>query len=100
MNIEEISVKLIEVDQRSKSNTHRIDKLEESTTALNRLTTAIEVMVTKQDYIADRVDCLNTKVTELESKPGKRWDGLVEKLIWALVSAALGALLVWLGIQI
>lgn len=99
MNLEEVSAKLIALDQRSKSNTHRIDRLEESTTVLNRLTTAMEVMATKQGYIAEKVDGLDAKVTELEGKPGKRWEGLVEKLIWFIVSAALGALLVWLGIQ-
>ena len=99
MNNEEISVKLTEVEQRSKSNTHRINKLEQSTTALNRLTTAVEVMVTKQDYIADKVDGLDAKVTEIECKPGKRWDGLVEKLFWAVAAALVGFLLAQVGLQ-
>jgi hypothetical protein len=92
MTNEEISVKLTEVDQRSKSNTNRIDKLEQSATALSELTTAIKVMATKQDYIADKVDSLDAKVTEIECKPGRRWDGLVDKLIYA----AAGAFIVWL----
>lgn len=93
MTNEEISVKLTEVDQRSKSNTHRIDKLEQSTAALNELTTAVKVMVTKQEYIADKVDSLDTKVTEIECKPGKRWDALVEKLVWAVAAALVGYML-------
>lgn len=98
MTNEEISIKLTEVDQRSKSNTHRIDKLEQSTAALNELTTAVKVMVTKQEYIADKVDGLDAKVTELECKPGKRWDGLVEKLIWAVAAAVVGFLLAQVGL--
>lgn len=98
MNIEEISVKLTEVDQRGKSNTHRIDKLEQSTTALSELTTAIKVMATKQDYIAEKVDSLDAKVTEIECKPGKRWDSLVEKIVWLVVAAALGGLLTYIGL--
>lgn len=98
MTNEEISVKLTEVDQRSKSNTHRIDKLEQSTTALSELTTAIKVMATKQDYIADKVDSLDAKVTEIECKPAKRWDGLVEKLIWAVAAAVVGFLLAQVGL--
>ena len=100
MNIEEISVKLVEVEQRGKSNMHRIGKLEESTAALNRLTTAVEVMVTKQDYIADKVDAMDAKVTEMECKSGKRWDALVEKIIWAVVAAAIGFALAGIGIGI
>jgi len=95
---EDLGVKLAEVEQRSKSNTHRIDKLEQSTAALNELTTAVKVMVTKQDYIADKVDSLDAKVTEIECKPGRRWDALVEKLIWAVVAAIVGFLLAQVGL--
>jgi len=98
MTNEELSIKLTEVDQRGKSNTDRINKLEQSTAALNELTTAVKVMVTKQDYIADKVDGLDAKVTDLEKKPGKRWDGLVEKIVWAVAAAVVGFLLAQIGV--
>ena len=37
--------RLTQVEQRSKSNTHRLEKLEASTEAINRLATSMEVMV-------------------------------------------------------
>lgn len=98
MTNEEISVKLTEVDQRSKSNTHRIDKLETDTKAINELATSIRVMVTKQDTLTEKVDCLTSDVKDLKSKPGKRWDSLVEKLIWAVVAAVVGFLLAQVGL--
>lgn len=93
MNQEEIAMKLTEVDARCKSNTHRIDKLEESTEAINRLATSVEVMATKQDAIGVSVDKLVSKVDTMEAKPGKRWDKLISSLIGALA----GAFLVWVA---
>ena len=80
--------RLTAVEERSKSNSHRLDKVEASTAAINRLATSMEVMASRQEQVADTVDRLDGKVTALEGKPGKRWDGFVEKLIWAVAAAA------------
>jgi len=96
---DEISVKLTEVDQRAKSNTRRIDKLELSTDSLNELTIAVKEMVLKQNYVADTVDKLDKKVEALEQKPAKRWDGLVDKIILTIVAALVGFGLARLGLM-
>ena len=45
---------------------------------------------------------LSDKVDTLEQKPAKRWDGLVDKVIYgivgALVTAFVGALVYFLGV--
>ena len=80
------------VEDRSKSNTLRLNKLEENTAVLNRLATAVEVMATKQDTMGESVERLEGKVDSLETKPAKRWEGLLDKML--LVVA--GAFLAWL----
>lgn len=90
--------RLAAVEQRAKSNTHRLDKLEESTQILNRLATSMEVMAQRQEQVADTVDKLDSKVTALENKPAKRWDALVDKTIWAVTAALLGYVLGQLGL--
>lgn len=89
----EFAEKLAEVEQRSKSNTHRLDKLEENTTVLNRLATAVEVMATKQDTMGESVERLEGKVDSLEAKPAKRWDGLIDKILLVLA----GAFVAWIA---
>ena len=86
------------VEDRSKSNTLRLNRLEENTAVLNRLAPAVEVMATKQDTMGESVERLETKVDTLESKPGKRWDGLVDKLILTVAAALIGFLLAQLGV--
>lgn len=85
--------RLVQVEQRAKSNTHRIDKLEESTEAIGRLATSMERMAANQEHVAASVDRLEEKVTTLEGKPAKRWDALVDKVILVLA----GAFVAWLA---
>lgn len=98
MEPEALAVKLAEVDSRSRSNTKRIDKLEQSTDALTRIATSVEVMATKLQQMSDTVDRLDDKVSDLESEPGKRWKGIVEKTIWAVVGGVVVFLLARIGI--
>lgn len=88
----ELEVKVAEIDQRSKSNAHRLDELEGKYDVLNRLATAVEVLATKQDNMEKSINGLANKVDALESVPRKRWDGLVDKLIYAVV----GAFVAWI----
>ena len=90
--------RLTQVEQRAKSNTHRLEKLEESTEAINRLATSMEVMASKQEQVAETVEKLDGKVTALEEKPIKRVDGLVEKIIWAVCAAVIAFILAQIGL--
>ena len=105
MNQDEMAVRLTEVDARSKSNTHRIDALEKSTEALNKLATAVEVMAAEQQHqsetmaeIKTDVTALGQKVDAVEKKPGRRWESIVDKLIWAVVGAVAAFLLSRIGL--
>ena len=90
--------RLTQVEQRCKSNSHRLEKLEESTEAINRLATSMEVMVSKQEQVAETVEKLDGKVTALEEKPVRRFDGLVDKIIWAVCAAVIAFLLARIGL--
>ncbi|MBR2934060.1 MAG: hypothetical protein IKB79_00520 [Oscillospiraceae bacterium] len=95
-----IEHRLTEVEERAKSNQHRIEKLETSTEVLTRLATSMEVMAEKQERVADAVDELDGKVTALEAKPAKRWDELVNKLVLVTATAVLTWLLSRAGLAV
>ena len=99
MNEQEVEARLTRVEERSKSNTHRLDDMDEKVDTLNRLATAVEVMATEQRHqtetmgeIKNDVTALGTKVDAIEKKPGKRWDGMVDKFLYGLVGALATAL--------
>ena len=83
------AVKLAEVDQRARSNTRRIEKLEEVQDEIRSLATST---------VESHVDEIKASVKILEAKPGKRWESIVEKLIWLVVGGVIAAALAQAGI--
>ena len=90
--------RLTEIEERSKSNTKRIDKLEETTEAINRMAVSIERMAMKQDTMNGSIVKLNADVAELKAEPGKRWKFVVEKVIYIIVAAIVGFVLAKVGL--
>ena len=89
---EELSVKVAEIEQRGKSNSHRLDKVEERQDNLGKLVSSVEVLATRQETVETDVKEIKSDVKALTEKPGKRWDGIVDKLIWLVISGAVGYL--------
>ena len=83
--MDDLAVKVAEIDQRSKSNMHRIEDLERQNEALLKLATSVEVMATKQDTMSRTLDRLDNKVETLEAVPAKRWEAAVCAVISCIV---------------
>lgn len=105
MEHEDIAVRLAEVDARSKSNTHRLDEMDNKVDTLQRLTAAVEIMAAEQKHqgstmaeIKTDVTALGKKVDVIEKKPGKRWENMVEKALWAICAAVITFLLARIGL--
>ena len=96
MEHEEFAVRLAEVEARSKSNTHRLDEMDNKVDTLQRLTTAVEVMAAEQKHQTETM--AEIKVDVIEKKPGKRWEGIVEKAVWAVCAAVIAFLLAKIGL--
>ena len=97
MGNEELAIKLQETTDRSFRNEGRIKKLEGEHEALHQLATSVAVMAEQIKTMAGSVDTLSAKVGELERKPAKRWDGLVDKIITAIAAALVGFVLAHIG---
>lgn len=91
-------VKLAEVEQRARSNTRRIEKLEEVQDEIRSLATSTAVMAQRLGEVENHVDEIKTSVKTLEDKPGNRWEKFVEKLIWLIVGGVIAAALAQAGI--
>lgn len=98
MNEQEVTVKLTEVEERSKSNTHRIDKLEQRQGDLDKIATAVEVLASREQSVETDVKEIKADVKTITQKPAKRWDGIVDKALWLLIGAALAALFAQAGV--
>ena len=56
------------------------------------------VQAVQYKTILDKLDGLTEKVENLESKPGKRWESIVEKALWAVCAAVIAFLLARIGL--
>lgn len=105
MDLDELAIHVAEIDQRSKSNTHRLNEVSEKIDTLQRLTTAVEVMAMEQKHQTDTMEEIKTDVTNLgqkvdiiEKKPGKRWDNMVGYVLSALAAGMIAFLLGRIGL--
>lgn len=108
MEHDEIVQTLVETAQRSKSNTKRIDELAKNQEAINKMATAMEVMANEQKHqtedmrgLRTDVDGMGKKLESLETKPAKVWEKVGDRILTALIGAALTLLVLgfraWLG---
>lgn len=100
--MDEVTVdhRLTEVEQRSKSNTHRIDELAKEQKALNELATSVALMTREQKDMREDLSEVKKDVKTLTNLPGKRWNDIVEKIVWLVLGGAVAALLAQYGLHI
>ena len=93
MTDEEIAVKLTDHENEIGSLKHRMKDVEEEHKALTELTASVRELRTDQGYLKDDVGEIKEDVKSLMSVPAKRWEGLVDKLLFAVA----GAVIAWLA---
>ena len=98
MTTEETAVKITEIEQRCKSNTRRIECLEENNKAVQSLATSVEVMANEQKNISKQLANIDSKVSALENVPRRRWETVVEKVLIFIILAAVAFILAKVGI--
>lgn len=89
----DLETRIVKVEERAKSNTHRLEKVEKRQEDLDKLVTAVATMGKEQEHIKADVGVIKADVKSLTEKPGKRWEGIVDKAIWAVCAAVIAFLL-------
>lgn len=95
---------LIETTSRSKSNSHRIDELENivkenNSLAINVRELTIEIKHMREDYQKSEtehdkeVEKISSRLEAVENKPVKRYETVVTSIITCIVSTVVGLIL-------
>ena len=90
--------RLTEVEDRSKSNTKRLDDMEKRQDNLDDLVGTVKVLADREERIESDVREIKTDLKEVTNKPAKRWDNLVTQVIGILIAAVVGFLLAKIGL--
>lgn len=90
--------RLTEVESRSKSNTKRLDALERRQDNLDDLVSTVKVLVSREETVEQDVREIKADVKALADKPGKRFDAIVDKAIWAVLASVITLILSRMGL--
>ena len=90
--------RLTAVEERAKSNSHRLEDVERRQDKLDELVSAVNVLAVREQNVENDVKEIKSDVKTLTSKPGQRWDSIVEKVIMLLVGAVVAFALSKIGL--
>ena len=93
-----IEHRLTEVEERSKSNTHRLDEMEKRQDNLDELVGTVKVLAVREENVENDVKEIKGDVKTLTGKPAKRWDNLINQIITIIVAAVAGFVLAKFGL--
>lgn len=90
--------RLTVVEDRSKSNSHRLDDVEKKQDDLSELVGTVKVLATREEAVESDVKEIKADVKSMASKPAKRWENLVSQIITLVVAAIVGFIMAKIGI--
>jgi predicted nucleic acid-binding Zn-ribbon protein len=93
----QIEHRLTEVEERSKSNQHRLDELEKRQDNLDDLVSTVKVLAVREETVENDVKEIKEDVKSLASKPGQKWDKLTDLILSALVGIIIGFIFSQIG---
>ena len=91
--MDELTKMIVEVAERSKSNTHRLDRLEDLADAIHTQGEAIATMAAELKHNNAAITALAGRVGALEKRPGTLWDKLVMAIVGAIGGGLAGAVM-------
>lgn len=81
--------KLQEIDDRSKSNTKRLDTQEKKINELEKTYSIMSKMDFRMGKVESAVERIDSKLATADKNKGMKWDKLIEYLFYAFVAFAL-----------
>lgn len=90
--------RLTAIEERSKSNTHRLEEVEKRQDDLDELVGTVKALAVKEERVESDVKEIKNDVKTLTGKSGARWDNLVTQIISIIVAAVIGFLVAKIGL--
>lgn len=83
---------IAEIGARAKSNSHRIERLEEIACEIHKQNENIAKMVAQMEFMNKELTIHDARLSEIESRPQKRLGSIVTSIITAVCGALFGGL--------
>jgi predicted nuclease with TOPRIM domain len=90
--------RLTEVEERSKSNQHRLDEVEAKQNEYGELVSSIKELAVREQHMENDVKEIKSDVKDLTGKSGKKWDMIVDKAITTVAAGIIAYFLAKYGL--
>ena len=94
----EFEHRLTEVEERSKSNKHRLDDVEKRQDKFDELVSAVNVLAVREQTVETTVNEIKADVKILTQKPADMWDKAMSTIVTVIISAVVGYILANIGL--
>lgn len=86
------------MDDEHKRQNKRITDLETKVEDIGDLTASVASLAKSVEQMAKSQEKQGKRLEALEQKPAKRWDSLVDKIVWAVAAALIAYALAQIGL--
>lgn len=90
--------RLTAVEAKADDHARRIGDIEERQDNLDKLVSSVSTLAAREERVENDVKEIKADVKSLTAKPGKRWDDMVDKVIWAVMAALVAFMLGRIGL--
>ena len=91
--MEDIERTVVQHTEQIKTLFSRVEQQEKMMQSINDLTLSVKELALGQKNLKEDVTTLRGDVDEIKSKPGKKWEDVTGKILWAVLAAAIGVFL-------
>ena len=91
--MEDIERTVVQHTEQIKTLFSRVEQQEKMMQSINDLTLSVKELALGQKNLKEDVTTLRGDVDEIKSKPGKKWEEVTGKILWAVLAAAIGVFL-------
>ena len=100
MQEKELIERLVATEQRAKSNTKRLDSVEEKVEDIHELTFSVKELATETKLMREDVNKLDTRVANIEKEPAEEYKEVKKNIRNQIISFIIGAILSGVGVII
>lgn len=91
--------RLQEIEDRSKTNLKRLDKLEAEVEDIHNLTIAVKEIATETKLMREDMNKIDKRVIAIEQKPSKRIEQIIGYVLSAFICGIIGFILAKIGLK-
>lgn len=96
---QEMALEIQKIKDEQEVMTVRLNKQAAMVEDIQSLSQSVALLASNMDAMLKEQQAQNSRIRTLEDKPAKRWDNILDTVIKVILTAALGVILVKVGLQ-